>query len=291
MFNGEHPMMRDPKRQHYIEIANDTLQILQDGKYVNVNGEEVFIKDSLESAVSRSVLYTPVMTDRLEFDAKRVIETKSSHNTVYEVTTETSLEAIQRLLDEGEQKVLCLNFASARTPGGGFKKGASAQEETIARSSGLFPCISQMRDMYDHNRQVFTGFYSDHMIYSPDVPLFKNDEGKLHDKPYYSSFITAPAVNAGVVKDKAWSDSHLILDVMKSRIAKILSLAIVYNHEVLILGAFGCGVFKNEPDDIARIFKELLSEERFRQAFKKILFAVYDPTPTKENYTPFKNRF
>lgn len=283
--------MFDQRRQRYIEIAQDTLRILENGKYVNANGVEVDIQAEMSSAISESVLYTPDLGIKIEFDAKRISEAKSPEDTLYEVTTETSLEAIERLLNEGNSKVMCLNFASARTPGGGFKKGASAQEESIARSSGLFPCISQMRDMYDHNRQLFTGFYSDHMIFSPNVPVFKNDAGTLFDEPYYASFLTVPAVNAGVVKDKAWSDSHLILDVMKSRMAKLLSLCVIHGQEVLILGAFGCGVFKNEPTDIARIFKELLEEDRFRYAFKKIVFAVYDPTDAKENYTPFYELF
>ncbi|MFF2531610.1 TIGR02452 family protein [Brevibacillus sp. NPDC058079] len=275
------------KREKMVEIAEDTLRILELGSYQNSKGNQVEVANILENAVRNSVLYRPDMESKIEYDTKQILKYSPSFQTVIEVTSETSLEATKRLTKEQANSVVCLNFASARTPGGGFKKGASAQEESIARSSGLFPCISQMREMYDHNRQVLTGFYSDYMIFSPDVPVFKDDTGKLLDEFYTVSFITAPAVNAGVVKDKAWNDRHMILDVMKRRIEKILSLAILHQQEVVVLGAFGCGVFKNEPKDIATLFKEVLEDERFKHSFKKITFAVYDPSPTKENLLPF----
>ncbi|WPS85507.1 TIGR02452 family protein (plasmid) [Brevibacillus halotolerans] len=278
-------------REKMVKIAEDTLKILEVGSYKNSKGNQVEVKSVLENAVRNSVLYTPDMESKIDYDIKQILECWSSFQTVIEVTSETSLEATKRLTEEEVGTVVCLNFASARTPGGGFKKGSSAQEESIARSAGLFPCISQMREMYEHNCQVLTGFYSDYMIFSPDVPVFKDDEGNRLDKFYTVSFITSPAVNAGVVKDKAWDDRHMILEVMKRRIEKVLSLAILHQQEVLVLGAFGCGVFRNEPKDIAKLFKEVLEDDRFKHSFKKITFAVYDPTPTKENLLPFLQTF
>jgi len=72
-----------------------------------------------------------------------------------------------------------LNFASAKNPGGGFLGGGSAQEESLARSSGLFPCINQMQQMYETNRAYRSCLYTDHMIYSPRVPVFRDDEGYI----------------------------------------------------------------------------------------------------------------
>jgi uncharacterized protein (TIGR02452 family) len=278
-------------RSKLIEIANNTLLILEQGFYDDPQGNRIVIKDSVKTAVQQSVLYRPDMESKIAFDTNQTLKFSTPYETVIEVTSETSLEATRRLSTESVGRIACLNFASARTPGGGFKKGASAQEESIARSSGLFPCISQMREMYDHNRQVLTGFYSDYMIYSPNVPIFKDDKGNLLEHPYSISFITAPAVNAGVVKDKAWKDRHMILDVMRLRLEKVLSIAILHQQEVLVLGAFGCGVFKNEPKDIANLFKHVLQEKRFKTSFKKIVFAVYDHTPDKENLYPFQYEF
>lgn len=279
-----------------IAIADDTLQIIDAGFYLNKKGHRIEIQPKLSKAISKSVLYTPTIGRkklvtarallRVGIDARRIPQ----RQTIIEVTTETSLEASKRMVEAGLGQVMCLNFASARTPGGGFKKGAVAQEETIARSSGLFPCISQMREMYDVNRKILSGFYSDHMIFSPDVPVFKDDEGEFLDKPHYVSFITAPAVNAGVVKEKSDKGKDVVLSVMKRRIEIILALSYLNKQEVLVLGAFGCGVFKNDPMDIANLFKEVLLEnELYKHAFKKVVFAIYDPTPEKDNYKTFEN--
>lgn len=280
------------RRARLIAIAEDTLKILETGNYVNSKGVQVDISKPLWSAVQSSILYKPSMETEIDNALKQILTCIKPTATVIEVTLETSLEATKRLAEEGHQNIMCLNFASARTPGGGFLKGSVAQEESLARSSGLYPCISQMAEMYEYNRKTTTGFYSDYMIFSPQVPVFKDDEGKLLDQPYYVSFITAPAVNAGIVKEKAPEKSHMILPVMKRRIEKILSIALIQRQEVLVLGAFGCGVFKNNPDDIAELFREiLLDDSRFRSVFKRIVFAVYDPSPNQENFRPFHKAF
>src|SRR6185437_10556724 len=104
------------------------------------------------------------------------------------------------LRDEGADRVLALNFASARHPGGGFLKGSQAQEESLARASGLYACIAPLRGMYDANHRFRSCLYTDHLIYSPDVPVFRADNDSLLDHPYPVSFVTAPAVNAGAVR-------------------------------------------------------------------------------------------
>ena len=55
----------------------------------------------------------------------------------------------------------------------------------------------------------------------------------------------------------------------------------------IILGAFGCGVFKNNPYTVAQIFNELLKKEGFEKYFEHITFAIYDKSRTKEVSTAF----
>src|SRR5260370_3977443 len=85
--------------------------------------------------------------------------------TTFEVVNCTTLEAARALwsADKGVD-VLCLNFASAKHPGGGFLGGARAQEESLARSSGLYPCIARMQGMYQANKQFGSCPYTHHMI-------------------------------------------------------------------------------------------------------------------------------
>ena len=104
---------------------------------------------------------------------------------------------------QGFNKVLCLNFASAKNPGGGFLNGSQAQEESLARATGLYPCISQMTQLYEKNRYYGSCLYLNDMIYSPQVPVIRDDNDELLNKIFLISILTAPAVNAGAVRKNA----------------------------------------------------------------------------------------
>jgi uncharacterized protein (TIGR02452 family) len=266
-----------------IKIAKETMSILESGKYLNRQRKIVTLSASIREAIKGAVLYSPDETDRL----LNSFTPLNKYDTIIEVTSESSLAAAKRL-SENDGKVCVLNFASAKNPGGGFLTGSRAQEESLARSSGLYPTIAQMKEMYEHNLRIRTGLYSDYMIFSPNVPVFRDDDGDLLDEPYFVSFITTPAVNAGLVREREPHKAHLINEVMKRRIEKILVVAFVNQQNTLILGAFGCGVFKNRPEDVATIFRDTLTSDRFKGVFKKIIFAVYDPTPQKLNYNIFR---
>lgn len=217
--------------------------------------------------------------------------TKNETETRFELTDETTLEAAKRICKENEDtNPFVLNFASAKNPGGGFLGGAQAQEESLARSSSLYPCLTANFEMYEFNRRGKSCLYSDWIIYSPCVPVFRNDDGSLTQKPYQVSFLTSPAVNAGVVKQREPDKIHLIESVNKERARKFLWIANREKHQTLILGAWGCGVFQNEPPMIARIFKDLLTGE-FANCFESIVLAIYDRTPSKKVYNAFAEIF
>ncbi|WCK57142.1 TIGR02452 family protein (plasmid) [Aneurinibacillus sp. Ricciae_BoGa-3] len=277
-------------KQQAIEIAESTLAILKKGEYQNQNGENVSIYKDLNDAILNSVLYRPEDTDTL-LAQQKTKQTLYSDKTVFEVTSETTLQASKRLVEEGFQSVSCLNFASARTPGGGFLTGSLAQEETIARASGLYPCISQMDEMYSYNKRNRTALYSDYMIFSPNVPVIRQDNGMLLDKPFLVSVITSPAVNAGVVMNQEKESIKKIAPVMRKRMEKIVAVALAQKQEAIVLGAFGCGVFRNRTEDVARMFRCILEEESYLNQFKKVVFAIYERPPQKEMVTIFKRVF
>merc|ERR1712113_859612 len=96
-----------------------------------------------------------------------------------------------------------LNFASARNPGGGFTTGAEAQEESLARSSGLYPCLTKhFQAFFAPHRQAASGLYTHGLIHSPQVPVVRDEHGTLLEKPYLIDFVTAAAPNCGVLKKK-----------------------------------------------------------------------------------------
>jgi uncharacterized protein (TIGR02452 family) len=267
------------------EIARQTLLVIEKGSYLNNLGETVSIKYETDSAVKNSKIF------RTEDFPEKFELTKTEGETRFEVTDETTLEAAKRICKENEAaNPFVLNFASAKNPGGGFLGGAQAQEESLARSSALYPCLSANFEMYEYNRRGNSCLYSDWMIYSPRVPVFRNDDGSLVQKPYLVSFLTSPAVNAGVVRQKEPQNIQLIEPVNKERARKLLWIANRENHQTLILGAWGCGVFQNDPAMIARIFKDLLTDE-FENCFARVIMAIYDRTSTKKVYNAFTEVF
>jgi uncharacterized protein (TIGR02452 family) len=196
------------------------------------------------------------------------------------------------LWENRQERVVALNFASAKNPGGGFLTGSQAQEESLARCSSLFRCIEPMREMYETNRRS-SCLYTDHMIYSPDVPVFRRDvDDTLLEEPYVVSIITAPAVNAGAVLRNERVRVPQIEPVMRARSAKVLAIAARHGHRRLILGAWGCGVFQNSPDDVARWFAEhLRGDGAFASAFDRVVFAILDTTPDRRTIGSFEREF
>src|SRR5262249_47012419 len=185
-------------------------------------------------------------------------------------------------------RVAALNFASAKNPGGGFLKGARAQEESLARASGLYAML--LGDpMYDHHRSRNDPMYTTWVIYSPDVPVFRLDEGQLLDEPYFCSFLTSPAVNVGALRhrDRRGDEARR---VMQERVERVLAVAALHGHEALVLGAWGCGVFKNDPAQIAELFQTALAAW-FRGAFTHVVFAVLDSSAEQRSLGAFEEVF
>ena len=282
------------KRTTRVLVARETVAILEKGFYVTAAGERIELANWQRLAQAHSHHYRPE-----EFEAvfrqrdEKLRKATTTAPIQFEVKNETTLHAAQRLLDQGCEDVLCLNFASAKNPGGGFLNGSQAQEESLARATGLYPCIAQMQEMYEANRNYDSCLYTDHMIYSPAVPVFRNDEDELLNRPYRASFITAPAVNiSGMQNRREAIVPEEVAQTMHQRIEKILSVAVVRGHRNLVLGAWGCGVFKNNPAEVAAYFRHYLAEDAlFRHAFAKVAFAVLDSTANESTIQPFRNAF
>ena len=195
------------------------------------------------------------------------------------VSTATTLEAAAQLATKFG-RVGVLNFASARHPGGGFLSGSQAQEESLARSSGLYPCLTQFAEMYAYNnRPAGTALYSDYLIYSPGVPVLRHDDGRWLTQPLQLDIITAPAVNAGALARNSPELLPQVLPTMRQRLRLVLAVAARHEIEALVLGAWGCGVFANDPAQVAQLFAEALAEPAIRGRFRRFDFAIFDPKP------------
>jgi uncharacterized protein (TIGR02452 family) len=258
-------------------IARETIQALEAGHYTNAAGEVVDISDPLHRAVEGTITYPP--------GAALSRHPAGSASTTFAVTNETTLAAARRLVGEGF-RTAALNFASARHPGGGFLNGARAQEESLCRSSGLYFCI-RGNPMYAHHAGQTGGFYSNYALHSPNVPVFREDDGTWLARPYLCSFVTAPAVNAGAVRP---DQRGAIRAEMAQRVVKVLTIMAGQGHDAVVLGAWGCGVFKNDPEVLAELFREVLSV-RFHGVFSRVVFAVLDGSEDRQIIGPFQERF
>lgn len=202
------------------------------------------------------------------------------------VVNGTSLAVARELASRTGAAPFVLNFASAKNPGGGFLTGARAQEESLARCSALYACILPS-EMYAFHRTHKDCLYTDWMIYSPDVPVFRDDESaQLLESPYLATFLTAPAPNAGVVLEREPSRQDEVNATMASRIRRVLAIAAAHGHRHLVLGAWGCGVFANDPGVVARSFQAELTGD-FAGVFEEVVFAVLDWSEERRFVRPF----
>jgi uncharacterized protein (TIGR02452 family) len=212
-------------------IARETVTILERGSYESPGGKLIELGKLLDRARHGSILYTP---DHFAASPSPRTRRPTEYPTTFEVLNATTLAAASRLVAEGA-RVLALNFASAKNPGGGFLGGSQAQEESLARATGLYACLAPMAEMYQTNRAFPSCLYTDHMIYSPDVPVFRDDDDRLLEEPYLVSILTAPAVNAGAVRQNEPENVARIEPVMRARIEKVLTVAAVTDHAMLIM--------------------------------------------------------
>lgn len=270
--------------QHLKEIAADTLNIMEKGYYMNPDNIRIDISQEMERSTQNTRTYTPEELDRLS----EVPLNRLHNNTTYRVINETTLNAARMLHDEGKPDPLCLNFASARNHGGGFISGAAAQEESIARASTLYSTLLTDTKYYATHRAMKSCVYTDHMIYSPAVAIFKYEDGSYMPAPIFGSFITAAAVNRGVVEKREPEMVPQIKNLMMLRTEKVLTLGALHQHQYMVLGAWGCGVFRNDPEMIAEIFAELLNG-KFKGCFREVIFAV--KTNTERMIAPFHSQF
>lgn len=183
-----------------------------------------------------------------------------------------------------DEIVAILNFASYKNPGGMFLKGSMAQEEALCHESILYNVLSAPRfqkEFYGPNhKRLNRGMYGDDLIYSRDV-LFIDSGGNT-----YADVITCAAPNAGVASEICHVKSNIINCYLKARIQHVLYVALKNDVDVVILGAYGCGVFKNDPYDVAAIFKDEL-DTTFKGAFEKVIFAI--PDSKSNNYKAFQD--
>lgn len=260
-------------------LARENQQLIEAGFYRRTDGTKVLIGDAIRAAREGTRLYGP---EPVEVPSTEPVETR------FAVTGGSSLWEARRL----PGPVAVLNFASARNPGGGYVNGAQAQEEALCRASALYTCLLEAPAYYVHHRAMRDPFYSDRVIHSPGVPVFRDDRGQLLDEPVEVGFLTSPAPNAGVIRKQSPERMDEIPGVLAGRAARVLETAAATGYRSLVLGAWGCGVFQNDPAMVAGTFRDLLGPGgRFEATFERVVFGILDRTPGAAVQRAFEDAF
>lgn len=215
-------------------------------------------------------------------------EVKEANTYKKEVTIQViDQDSVSAVLDvcNGSDKIVVLNFASYKHPGGMFDKGSSAQEESLCHESFLYNVLKHFDESYyEWNREHLNkGLYLNRALYSPDVVFVRDEKSVLCD------VITCAAPNKAVAKKYQRVTDKENFDVLSQRITFILDIAKKNKVDVLVLGAFGAGVFGQEPNEVAKIFKKLLKSKEYCYAFARVVFAVPKGKTNKfnDNYDSF----
>ena len=260
-------------------IAQNTIRIIEDGFYYK-NNEKVEVSLAIENNIEKTFTIAPEEWSGIM--SKSIIE----NNETAEIVVK-NCSTMEAMIEERETKIAVLNFASAKNPGGGFLGGASAQEESLARSSSLYASLTKDITMYEYNKNQRTFLYSDYMIYSPATIFWFNDEGNTLTKKIVVDVITSPVPNKGaMLQHDRTEEMEQIEAVFIERIEHVLQIANQQNIETLILGAWGCGVFRNDPKEVATLFMNVI-KEKYSNAFKKIVFAIRDSSEKKQVLNAF----
>lgn len=297
-FKGPGSAARNERRA----LAKSTLEIIDSGHYI-LEDVEYDLRPQLDAMLSGTRFYDP---DSLSLWGKPPATSESPRDepTKISILEMSTLEGANFLSsvpyaspNEPRRKVGVLNFASAKKPGGGFQSGAQAQEESIARSSTLYPSLisSAGEKFYRlHNKNPKGGYYSHAMIFSPNVAVFRADLGEL-TTPIEIDVVTSAAVNAGIARRTLHAMivgeavETRIEKAMRERMGRILFLFEKHGVKDLVLGSFGTGVFQNHVPVVAAIWAELLTapDARFANSFDRVVFAILG----RETFVEFERTF
>ena len=244
---------------------------LADKAKIHFNQMENYCKKQIEFSYSNSKIYNEdfILNNDKYYEIPNI--------QIVDTDTVSALFIIKDIFNN----IGILNFASYKNPGGMFLKGSTAQEEALCHESILYNVLIKFNDTYyksnRKNSKITGDLYSNRGIFSPDIIFFHNN-----DTYTKANIITVAAPN---YRNKAIINKDKNTEILNSRIKFVLDIAKDNNLETLILGAFGCGVFKQNPNEVANIFKNYLLSGKYN--FKNIIFAI----PYGNNYKEFSKVF
>ena len=294
---------RDVARALRVAVFKNTISVVSVGRYVASNRKVAPFNDE-EMQKGTTFYKSPFDVSDIGNRTGRA-DTRSAptFKTTVSVINEDCLLVAEYLLFLG-YKPAVLNMASHINPGGGVAKGSGAQEENLFRRTNLYRSLyryaayaesygmKKAPEQYPLDKN-FGG------IYTPCATVFRGKESDgypLLPSPFKMAFIAVPAINRPDIDDQGNLTDNMV-EITKNKMRTIFRIAIMHGHDALVLGAMGCGAFRNPPAHIARLFHEVIEENEFKNKLKSIVFAVIDDYNAHRqhnpegNYLPFAREF
>lgn len=294
------------RRLYNIGVMNETLETLTQGFYINSKGEKVEL--NLDDAIKSLMLCAGVPSANHNVFVK---------NPQIILANRDCLSVAQDCVLRGKNPIV-LDLASNHKFGGGYKTGASAQEEDITRRTGLCFAVDptqgkQKRNFYpinsymlaDRKNNTFqlisrkdeqaweadaTGLYVSH------VPVFRGEAKQGYpylDQPFEAAFAIMPGYNFNPALPEAYELQdgripHALIPGIEAKIRTVLEMAKENKHDVVVLGALSCGAFKAPPTHMAGLMLNAIIQGNFHHSFEEIHFAIFDDHNSQGNYAAFK---
>jgi uncharacterized protein (TIGR02452 family) len=278
---------RELRRVIYFE----TMRVVREGSY-RLNGRDIRIASEDVAAQSEFFVAPPKLTRAALPEPTR-----------FSVIEADCLETAEVLVNSGLYPCV-LNLANRQKPGGGVLGGAGAQEENLFRRSNLFQSLYRYADFGEEFGVVpapeLEGRYPMHRdtggVYSGGITVFRASENNGYAflrEPFQTAFVTVAAINRPDLERVDGGDGWRLADEFvaptKEKMRTILRVAGTRGHDSLVLGAFGCGAFRNPPAHIAALFHEVFGEEEFRDKFRLVVFAIISDHNSWHSHNPRGN--
>lgn len=264
-----------------VKILRETMKAAEDGCYF-VEEREVKIPVSFEQ-IKEVTLYTPEKVAQLP--AQDISGNDPIRITLRnQDTLEAAFELHQRR-KENEKPVLILNFANPHRPGGGIRSKPGTQEEHLCVKTTVL-CSLETEEgwpFYQTNLDCGTQAQTDTVLFSPNTMVIRNSDLSLREDPFPVAVMTVSAPIASRMEPEELPDLESILH---NRIQGMLRAAAAEGYTRLVLGAWGCGNFGNDPELVARLFHDNLTGN-----FEEVTMAVFDNSEDQYRYSCFAKYF
>ena len=272
-------------KKELISVFNDTMD---------------FVTTKFSGPTLRAQMSTRIISDPEDFRGEKYYVDPAIIKVTNCDTFTAAKEYANIINSTNEGFVGVLNFASSTNPGGGVTKGSTAQEECLCRCSNLYLTLYQekcIREYYNVNKKYMSNLGSDAIIYSRNVYVFKDKDYNMLpvEDRFYVDVLTCAApnlrenprnqYNTDASEEKLTLTDEELYNIHVKRARNILNVAVKNEDDYLILGAFGCGAFRNNPEIVAKAYKDVLQD--YMYCFKVIDFAIIDGKYSN-NYEIFK---